>query len=52
MAAGLTGHVWSVGQLLGYQIAPPPFVAPKRRGRPPGKKARPPHKGADVLVTA
>ena len=43
MAAGLTGHIWSVGELLCYQVAPPPYVAPKRRGRKP--------KGACSLVT-
>jgi hypothetical protein len=34
MAAGLTDHVWSVFGLLSYQIAPFPWVEPKRRGRP------------------
>jgi len=43
MAAGLTRHIWTVGELLCYQVAPPPFVAPKRRGRKP--------KGANSLVT-
>lgn len=33
MAAGRTEHVWSVGELLLYRIAPPPFVEKKRRGR-------------------
>lgn len=51
MAAGLTGHLWSVGELLAYQVAPPPYVAPKRRGRPPGKTGRPEHEGANLLVT-
>lgn len=51
MAAGVTGHLWSVGELLAYQIAPPPYVAPKRRGRPPGKTARPEQKRAKSLVT-
>jgi IS1 family transposase len=51
MAAGLTRHIWSVGELLAYQIAPAPYVAPKRRGRPPGKKAAQEHKGANELVT-
>ena len=27
MAAGLTDSVWSVGELLSYQVAPPPYVA-------------------------
>ena len=34
MAAGLTDHVWSVWELLCYKVAPPAWVAPKRRGRP------------------
>ena len=34
MAAGLTDHVWSICELLHYQIAPPLWVPPKRRGRP------------------
>jgi transposase-like protein/IS1 family transposase len=40
MAAGLTHHVWSVFELLSYHIAPPPWVEPKRSGRP-GKHAEP-----------
>ena len=40
MAAGLTNHVWSVFELLSYHIAPPPWVEPKRSGRP-GKHAEP-----------
>ena len=40
MAAGLTDHVWSVYELLNYHIAPPPWVEPKRSGRP-GKDAEP-----------
>jgi transposase-like protein len=35
MAAGLADHRWSVAELLTYKIPPPPFVPPKRRGRPP-----------------
>lgn len=35
MAAGLTRHLWSVGELLAYHVAPPPYVAPKRSGRKP-----------------
>jgi IS1 family transposase len=35
MASGLTDHIWSVQELLSYRLAPPPWVAPKRRGRPP-----------------
>jgi len=34
MAAGLTDHLWSVRELLSFRLAPPPYVAPKRRGRP------------------
>jgi len=34
MASGLTDHVWSVLELLSYKVAPPPWAAPKRRGRP------------------
>src|SRR5436305_9832822 len=34
MASGLTDHVWSVGELLCYKVAPAPWVEPKRRGRP------------------
>ncbi|WP_236601266.1 hypothetical protein [Ktedonobacter sp. SOSP1-52] len=33
MAAGLTDHLWSVSELLHYQVAPPAWVEPKRRGR-------------------
>lgn len=35
MAAGLTDHRWSMSELLHYKVAPPPWVPPKRRGRPP-----------------
>ncbi len=35
MAAGLTDHCWSVQDLFSFKIAPPPYVPPKRRGRPP-----------------
>ena len=35
MAAGLTDHRWSVLQLLTFKVPPPPFVPPKRCGRPP-----------------
>jgi hypothetical protein len=34
MASGLTDHVWSIGELLCYKVAPSPWVEPKRRGRP------------------
>ena len=35
MAAGLSDHRWTLKELLLYQVPPPPWVAPKRRGRPP-----------------
>lgn len=35
MAAGLTDHIWSMEELLGYQVPPPAWVPPKRRGRKP-----------------
>ena len=35
LASGLTDHVWSFSELLSYKVAPPPWVEPKRRGRPP-----------------
>ncbi len=34
MASGLTDHVWSVFELMRSKIAPAPWTAPKRRGRP------------------
>ncbi|MCD4738339.1 MAG: hypothetical protein K8R89_03655 [Anaerolineae bacterium] len=33
IAAGITDHLWSVGELLWYQVPKPP-VLPKHRGRP------------------
>jgi transposase-like protein len=35
MAAGITDHRWTMHELLNHRIPPPPFVPPKRRGRPP-----------------
>lgn len=35
MAAGLTDHRWTTHELLSRPIPLPPWVAPKRRGRPP-----------------
>jgi hypothetical protein len=35
IAAGLTDHIWSVEELLTFKVPLPPFVPPKRRGRPP-----------------
>lgn len=40
MAASLTDHPWSISELLSYRSAPPPWVVPKRRGRP---RTRPSH---------
>ena len=34
MASELTDHLWTMQELLGYQVAPPPWSAPRRRGRP------------------
>ncbi|HLE80719.1 MAG TPA: hypothetical protein VJA25_05470 [Dehalococcoidia bacterium] len=41
MAAGLTDHRWTMGELLHYQIPLPAWVAPKRRGRPPKQAYKP-----------
>ncbi|MBA3332157.1 MAG: IS1 family transposase [Actinobacteria bacterium] len=35
IAAGLTGHRWTMDELLHYQVPLPAWVPPKRRGRPP-----------------
>jgi len=35
MAAGISDHCWSVGELLRYRVPPPPWQPPKRRGRRP-----------------
>lgn len=35
MAAGLTDHCWTITELMMFRIPPPPYVPPKRRGRPP-----------------
>ena len=35
MAAGLTDHRWTMREWLSQPIPPPPWVPPKRRGRPP-----------------
>jgi transposase-like protein len=35
MAAGLTDHRWTMQELLSYQIPLSPWVASRRRGRPP-----------------
>jgi hypothetical protein len=34
VAAGLTDHVWSISELLSFHIAPLPWVASAKRGRP------------------
>jgi hypothetical protein len=34
MAAGLVARPWSVKEVLLFQVAPPAWVEPKRRGRP------------------
>jgi hypothetical protein len=41
MAAGLTDHRWTMRELLSHRVPPPPWVAPKRRGRPPKPKSQP-----------
>jgi len=33
MAAGLTDHVWTVGELLHHRVPPPRWEPPRRRGR-------------------
>ncbi len=33
MAAGITDHVWSVGEVLHYHVPPPPWRPPKKWGR-------------------
>jgi hypothetical protein len=38
IAAGLTDHIWSVDELLTFNVPLPPFVPPKRRGRPPKQR--------------
>ena len=40
MASGLSDHIWSIAELLKYKVVPPPFVPPKRRGRPPKKSVQ------------
>lgn len=35
MAAGITDHVWTVSELLHYQVPPPRWAPPRRRGRRP-----------------
>jgi len=33
MAAGITDHIWTVGELLHYHVPPPRWEPPRRRGR-------------------
>jgi transposase-like protein len=33
MAAGITDHIWRVGELLHYRVPPPRWEPPRRRGR-------------------
>lgn len=37
MAAGMAEQVWTVEQLLCYQVPPPPWQPPRRQGRPTTK---------------
>lgn len=44
MAAGITDQIWTIGDLLRYRVAPPPYIAHKpksNRGRPIGSKNKP-----------
>lgn len=41
MAAGLTDHCWTMFELLSYQVPLAPWVAPKRRRRPPKRAHQP-----------
>lgn len=50
MAAGLTDHCWSVGELLSYRFAPSAFVAKKRGGRKPKTQAEQ-QQGSNQFVT-
>jgi transposase-like protein len=34
IAAGITDHIWTVQELLAYQVPLPPWEPPKQRGRP------------------
>jgi len=40
MAAGITDHIWSMGELLHYPVPPQPWQPPKQRGRPSKKQQR------------
>jgi transposase-like protein len=54
MAAGLADHPWTMGELLSYQVPPPAWEAPKRRGRPPtaAPPLSPPAAGPPPLAAA
>jgi transposase-like protein len=41
MVAGLTDHRWTLRELLLFKVPLPPWIAPKRRGRPPKQKLQP-----------
>jgi len=41
MVAGLTDHRWTMRDLWRSQVPLPPWVAPKRRGRPPTRALQP-----------
>lgn len=41
MAGGLTNHRWMMRDLVRYQVPLPPWMAPKRRGRPPKRALQP-----------
>lgn len=41
MAAGLAHHRWTMRELLRYHVSLPPWVAPKRRGRPSTRAQQP-----------
>jgi hypothetical protein len=34
IAAGITDHIWTIQELLSYQVSLTPWEPPKRRGRP------------------
>jgi transposase-like protein/IS1 family transposase len=51
MAAGLTSTIWNVGELLCYHVAPPPYGAPKRRGRKPKETRAEPPRLSNQVVT-
>ena len=50
MAAGLTDHRWTMRELLSNPIRLPPWVAPKRRGRPPKGRCEMGHRAPRKLL--